>query len=543
MANGLSEYINNSSLRTKILSLSGLLIVGIVCVGLLGAGFIHSQSKATEAVVAESQAKVTAASRARLAIVEMNAAISTLLAANERLDIRKAAIASIRASSHLDEDIQHLHKALPGNPEVTRLAELLEKLKPQQLSIIRAGKKNNDAAGLNKLKEIDSLLKEVEAVSQQLVDGEREKLKTSLAQSRQQGKRIIMMLGAFVLASILMGVLVSLFVAARITRPLVMIEKSMASVATGDLTITLQAGGKDEMGRTVNAISTTVGKLHGIIRGIMASSTMLTKESEELTGAAGLIHDATRHIHDNVKQIQQESSVALSATNEAMEQLDEAADECRCASDTATVSANEIVSAVNDFQRFQGDMEQTVSVTQELADAAGKITQITNTIRGISEQTNLLALNAAIEAARAGEQGRGFAVVADEVRELAKRTSEATDQISGLIEIMSGSVNVTVESLETTVNDSRTNIERLQQAAQHISKNSEQAQQMYEGMKQVVTIMAPQKEAMQSITQAVCSLSEMAEESSKQVVKLNELSGDLSGEANKMQGMIKQFRV
>ncbi len=543
MATGLGEYFNNSSLRMKILSLSGLLIIGIVSVGLLGAGFIHSQGKATETTVAESEAKVEAASRARVGILEMNTAISTLLAADERLDIRKAAIASIRASSHLDESIQHLHKALPESRDVKRLAELLEKLKPQQLDIIRAGKKNNDEAGMGKLKEIDSLLKEVEAVSQQLVDGERKKLMDNLAESTQQGKRIILMLGAFVLASILLGVLVSLFVAAKITRPLVMIEKSMASVANGDLTISLEAGGKDEMGRTVNAISTTVRKLHGIIRGIMASSTMLTKESEDLTSAAGLIHDATLHIHDNVKQIQEESGIALSATNDAMEQLDEAADECRCASDTATASATEIVSAVNDFQRFQSDMEQTVGVTQELADAAGKITQITNTIRGISEQTNLLALNAAIEAARAGEQGRGFAVVADEVRELAKRTSEATDQISGLIEIMSGSVNVTVESLEETVNDSRTNIERLQQAAEHISKNSEQAQQMYEGMKRVVTIMAPQKEAMQSITQAVCSLSEMAEESSKQVVKLNELSGELSGEASKMQGMIKQFRV
>ncbi len=543
MATGLGEYINNSSLRTKILFLAGLLIVGIVGVGLLGAGFIHNQSKTTEKAVAESQARVTAATQARVAIVEMNAAVSTLLAADERRDIRKAAIASIRASSQLDENIHNLQKALPESPEVKRLADLLKELKPYQLSIIRAGKKNNDAAGLGKLKEAESLLTEVEEVSQQLVDGERKKLAAGLAQSRAQGKRIVLMLGAFVLASIVIGVVISLFVAARITRPLVMIEKSMASVASGDLTITLEAGGKDEMGRTVNAISKMVGKLHGIIRGIMASSGMLTKESHELTEAAGMIQDATHHIHENVRQIKEESGVALSATSEAIEHLDEAADECRCASDTATASATEIVSAVEDFQRFQRDMEQTVGVTQKLAEAAGQITQITNTIRGISEQTNLLALNAAIEAARAGEQGRGFAVVADEVRELAKRTSEATDQIAGLIETVSSSVNVTVESLEGTVNDSRTNIERLQQAAQHISKNSEQAQQLYEGMKRVVTIMAPQKEAMERIAQAVSSLFDMAEESSNQVVKLNELSSELSGEATKMQGMIKQFRV
>ena len=493
--------------------------------------------------MAESQARVTAAARARVAIVEMNAAISTLLAADERLDIRKAAIASIRASSHLDEDIRNLQDALPGDPMVSRLAELLEKLKPGQLSIIRAGKKNDDAAGLAKMKEIESLLQEVETVSQQLVDGEREKLAASLAKSREQGKRIVLILAAFVLGGILVGVLVSLFVAAKITRPLVMIEQSMAAVANGDLTISLEAGGKDEMGRTVNAISKTVGKLHGIIRGIMASSGMLTNESRELTGAAGLIQDATLRIHENVKQIKEESGVALEATGEALEHLDEAADECRCASDTATTSATEIVSAVDDFQRFQKDMEQTVEVTQKLAEAAGQITQITNTIRGISEQTNLLALNAAIEAARAGEQGRGFAVVADEVRELAKRTSEATDQIAGLIETVSSSVDVTVQSLEGTVADSRNNIERLQQAADHISKNSEQAQQLYEGMKRVVTIMSPQKEAMRRITEVVDTLFEMAEESSRQVVKLNELSSDLSGEASKMQGMIKQFRV
>ena len=540
---GLSERINDLSLRTKILALSGLLIVGIVSVGVLGAGFIHNQSRTTESAVTESQARVMAASRARVAIVEMNAAISTLLAADERVDIRKAAIASIRASSHLDEDIQNLQSALPGNGAVARLADLLEQLKPQQLDIIRAGKRNDDATGLRKLKEADSLLKEVETVSQQLVDGERVKLKESLAASREQGRRIIMMLGGFVLFGIVSGVVVSLFVAAKITRPLVMIERGMASVAQGDLTISLPAQGRDEMGRTVTAISTTVGKLRGIICGIMGNSSVLTKESQELTDAAGLIHDATRQIHGSVKQIQEKSGIALSASSEAMEQLDVAADECRCASDTATTSAAEIESAMDDFQRFQGDMEQTVEITQQLADAAEKITHITNTIRGISEQTNLLALNAAIEAARAGEHGRGFAVVADEVRELAKRTSDATDQISGLIEIMSGSVDATVTSLERTVNDSRSNIGRLQQVAHHITKNSDQAQQMYGGMKQVVSIMTSQKEAVQSITQVVGILSDMAEGAGKQVDRLNELSTELSGEALKMQGMIKQFRV
>ena len=541
--NFLQKQLGNLSLRTKILLLSSLFILGIIMVALVGAGVIYQQGKIVREAVASSQARVTAASSASMAIVEMNAAINALLAADDKASIRPAAIGSIRASSFLDEHIQNLQTALPESTKVQQLAELLKQMKPSQMKIIRDGKRNKDIEGLEKLKGISSLREKIKTTAEALVTEEREHLGSQLAKSEQDGQHAIMALGGFVLLGILFGVAISLFAAHLLTKPLINIEKVMAAVADGDLHITLDTGGKDEVGRMTDAISSTVETLNRVIRGVIDNSSMLTSEAQGLIQVAETIHDATMQQHDSVRQIRDESTLVLSSTTDAMTMLNDAATKAQQAADTTTTSSNEIGAVMKDFQRFQGDMEQTAQSTQELARAAEQITMITKTIRGISEQTNLLALNAAIEAARAGEQGRGFAVVADEVRSLAGRTSDATDEISKLIEHMSSSVKMTVNSLESTVTESRCNIERLDEVAKQTSESSEQSRQTQAGMKEVVQIMASQEDAVQRITGTVGALLEQAGNTNTQADSLSRLSTDLNGAASGMQEMVKHFKV
>lgn len=537
------KQLSNLSLRTKILFLSGLFILGIITVALVGAGVIYQQGKTVREAVTSSQTRVTAASSASIAIVEMNAAINALLAADDSASIRPAAISSIRASSLLDEQIQNLQAALPESRKVQQLSKLLKQMKPSQMKIIRDGKRNKDAEGLEKLKGISSLRKEIKITAEALVNEEREQLDAKLAKSELDGQHAIMALGGFVLLGTLIGVAVSLFAACVLTKPLINIEKAMAAVANGDLRITIEAGGKDEVGRMTHAISSTVETLNRVIRGVIDNSSMLTNEAQGLIQVAGAIHDTTTQQHNSVEQIRDESKLMLSSTTNAITLLNDAETKAQQAADNATASSNEIGTVMKDFQRFQGDMEQTAQSTQKLTQAAERITIITKTIRSISEQTNLLALNAAIEAARAGEHGRGFAVVADEVRGLAGRTSEATAEISKLIEHMSNSVNMTVSSLESTVTESRCNIKRLDEVAKQTSESSKQSRLTQTGMKEVVEIMASQEGAVQRITGTVGALLEQAGHSRTQADSLSRLSTDLNKAAEGMQEMVKHFKV
>jgi len=139
-------------------------------------------------------------------------------------------------------------------------------------------------------------------------------------------------------------------------------------------------------------------------------------------------------LHDSVVEIQDDTALVTSVTDNVAARLGETAEVAQQTSKTTREASEQLLETVREFEKFQADMENTAKATRELSSAADEVTSITDTIRDISSQTNLLALNAAIEAARAGDHGRGFAVVADEVRQLAKRTEEATSEISGLVE-------------------------------------------------------------------------------------------------------------
>ena len=539
----LTRWLSNLSWKKKIFGVTGLFMLGIVVEAVVGGYTILHQNRAMQEALAQSQTKVDAAITARAAILEMGRAQAELISYADAKQIREASINAIRASSVLEEAVQGLSTTLKGDTAVVELVDLVAKIKPGKMDVIKAARANDDEHALGLTADMHDSLSRIEELSRGLVEAQRHNLDLQIQQQEQQAKATIVLLGAFVGVGLIIGIIISLIVAHRMTQPLAVLDLSMAALAKGDLSIKPPEMGRDEIGRTINSMSSMVRDLHALVGKVHQGAGKLSLEADRVTHTADDISGVSAALHRSVKDIKQDAELVLQAATEALAQLASASTAAQFTSDTSTQVSKEIADTVESFKRFQAHMATTATVTRELARTAETITSITNTIRDISSQTNLLALNAAIEAARAGEQGRGFAVVADEVRGLAKRTEEATREISALVENIGGNIDRTVSLLEETTEQANTNVARLQRVAGDTTNSTAQVRSMQDAMRGVEQLMNDQERAIAGIHAAVNNLFALSTDTNRQTELLNELAVNLNTAAGELSLGVDRFKL
>ena len=543
MINILTKALSHIGWRKKILGYSALYIALVLGIGAFGSFTIYQQNQSMANIIQVSQQKVNGVTNARVAVVEMERALANVIATEERSKIRKQAVAAIRSLSLLDEQIQTLSKTLKNSEEVKAISVLIQRMRPIQLQVIKEARKNNDTGAIEKMQSITNDAQKVNELSQQLVEKERNQLISEQNTLIQQGYIAITIMIWVVGIGLLLGIITSLFAAYLVTRPLNMVENAMTGLANGNLNIELTDAGTDEIGRTVNAMSITISNLHEIISEIHSGSELLSEHSSQIGKTAEIVSTVSTKLHDGIEAIKGDTQIVHSVTDDVAEHLRQATEGADITSAATKKSAQQMLNTVKEFQRFQSDMENTADVTRRLSVAADQVTSITDTIRDISSQTNLLALNAAIEAARAGDQGRGFAVVADEVRQLAKRTEDATAEISTLVEEISASVSTTVGALETSVSDAKDNINKLTGLADEATISSERVQDMRTYMTEVEGLMASQTQAVEGIISSVATLFDVSVDANQETEQLHQLSQNLDKASSNLNSVVDRFTL
>ena len=314
-------------------------------------------------------------------------------------------------------------------------------------------------------------------------------------------------------------------------------------IASGDLTQEVIAGGKDEIGRLLSALSNMRNNLYNMVSEMNDSSTQLAAASEEL---AAVSEQTNQNIHNQQSEVEQ----AATAINEMSATIQEVASNAASTSETAA-SANTstdegqrvVQQTITSIGDLANDIENASEVIQQLESHSEEIGGVLDVIKNIAEQTNLLALNAAIEAARAGEQGRGFAVVADEVRTLASRTQESTTEIESMISKLQSGARESVNVMRSSREKASLSVEQANIAGNALQTITKSVSLISDMNTQIATAAEEQSSVAEEINRNITSVSDLGRQTAAGANETTSSSEELARLATNLQNLIAQFKV
>jgi methyl-accepting chemotaxis protein len=502
---------------------------------------IFKQNQEIKDSLALFQQRQSLASHTVVAILQFDRTIQALIAADDKTDIRYHAIGCIKAASAIDEAVQKLAEQLPDSSDVTSLSTMLSELKPQQMKVIGKAKRNLDAEALTLIGDTSKNSQAILKLAQEILNKEQGKLLSLADEHQQQGEHVVLLLTAIVIAGVTIASIISLIMSRILLGSLAQIRTAMDNFSKGELNPQLISEGSDELAQTIDALKNACGKIKNIVENIGQEAIALQQQADTIKITAQENSDHASGVKLDVDAIQAQAATLQSIADEGEQHLQHSSEESERSARSCGQSSQKISQSMQGFTEFKIDMDTAIDKTSQLSRSADTIGTITNSIRSISEQTNLLALNAAIEAARAGEQGRGFAVVADEVRSLAQRSSEAVEEISALASSMSLMVHDAITAQDQASAIITENLSLLESTVQSMQETSEAASSASQQIAAVRSLNVSQRKTIETMGALIDSLARSADDNTRATRNLDQLSHTLSASSSLLNQEVGHF--
>ncbi len=345
------------------------------------------------------------------------------------------------------------------------------------------------------------------------------------------------------------GVLIVVFVtlllfAARIMlRQTQYLNDAIKLMADKDLSVPIHMDCKDEYGDVARELEKTRKQLQDMIKLQVSSSQELSGLTEVMTLSMSETKESAQEEFNEIDQLATAMSEMTSTVQTVAEHAQQASSLTENASDQAVTGQRFIQGTVTKISELSQDISASAHAVNQVEESVDSIGSVVGTIQGISEQTNLLALNAAIEAARAGEAGRGFAVVADEVRNLAQRTQQATVEIQDMITQLQSSANSAVGLMEKSVVEAAEGVDLVTNAGSELDGIVEQVKQINDMNFQIATAAGQQSSVSEEMSQNLTNVRELVEASVTVVTELLETSEIMQQNATELDKKITSFKV
>lgn len=350
---------------------------------------------------------------------------------------------------------------------------------------------------------------------------------------------VISIIGGVVMLTIGLAVLLTKSITSPISTALSVAER----IAGSDLSKDVQVVGTDEAGRLLKALAQMQHNLRDTIVQISDSSTQLASAAEEMTAVTEASSRGLVSQNDEVNQAATAVTEMSAAVDEVARTAESASQDSKRTRGFTESGLERVAQTLKSIQRLSGNVEQTSEQIQGLSNRAQAISKVVEVIRGIAEQTNLLALNAAIEAARAGEQGRGFAVVADEVRALAHRTQLSTQEIEQMIATIQADSEHAVQAMSTSRDLANQSLGIAQEASTSLDQIATAITQINERNLQIATASEEQSHVAREVDQNLLRIRDLASQSAAGASQTASACGEVSQLAISLNQLVTRFVV
>lgn len=546
-------FLQNVKIRTKILGLLGLAIVFLLVIGITGYVVMNTMGNNARAMYEEK--------------LVPNTLVEALLFGNSQMDSLQLEMLLTKDEAFIKQIQQQIAQTRDKNQAVRKQLEQLplsERAQEQYQAFINLIPKNNEAkkkvdafAVANQkeeaYKEYVTSFKPIRAEMiknlENVVKYNEEDAKAFYEKSIQSSKFATTVIVVVTLLAVLLCSLIGYGIASMITRPIRHIQQLMAQAQDGDLTVSGTYRSRDEIGLLTSDFNGMIAGLRALIVKISMEAQNLSASSEQLLASSEQSAQSTNQVVQAIQEIAGGADQQYQSTAESVRAMEEMATGInRIAEFSSSVSAmsveasreaaegnTSIQNAVSQMDLIRTSVSESAQMVHQLGIRSQEIGQIVDVITDISAQTNLLALNAAIEAARAGEHGRGFAVVADEVRKLAEQSRQSAEQISGIIKQIQSETKTAVVAMDkgsrevengTVVMKEageafRNILVAVQEVANQMQEVSAASEEMSAGTEQITASL----HQMKSISEAAFSKTEsVAAASEEQLATMEEIS-------------------